>query len=356
MRLHKPPDYQLYGFFLSMPFIDFALNHIIFDDQVYSDWRIWAFSFPLIFLMGFGSFYLHYQYHHFLVRRFPALHQTAARAFFKLFLNVFVMTPSVLIIFLVYHYFHILGYSWQREDLKLGLMLGLAVNIVFETLWEVVYIIDKYKESLTEKEMLQQMSTEQEFENLKSQVNPHFLFNCFNTLSSLIAEDKEKAEEFLDELSKVYRYLLNSNNDSVTTLQNEVKFIESYLSLLKTRHGEALTVQMEIDKNYNSCLLPSLSLQLLVENAVKHNIVSRQQPLTIEIFTTPARQLVVNNTLQRKQKKEKSTRIGLKTIRAKYQLLQEDGFQVVEGEKNFMAVLPLIKSKTHYNGGSVEKR
>ncbi|MBO9573880.1 MAG: histidine kinase [Chitinophagaceae bacterium] len=346
MKLYRPPGYQLNGFLISMPFITWGWNYILYGDKLYSDWRIWVVSFPLIYLIGVISWYMHYQYDHFLMTRYPSLNQTGKRIFFKLFIYVFVMTPSVLAIFLVYHTFHIFGYTLKQEDLKWGLLIGLIVNLVFETLWEVLYILEKYRENLTEQELLKQMSIEQEFENLKSQVNPHFLFNCFNTLSSLISEDKERAEAFLNELSKVYRYLLNSNTDGVATLQSEIKFIESYLALLKTRHGDALQVQMEIDKEYYSSLLPSLSLQLLVENAVKHNIVSRQQPLVIEIFTTPARQLIVNNNLQRKSKKEKSTRIGLQNIKAKYQLLQEDGFQVVQGEKNFMAVLPLIKNKS----------
>ncbi len=295
--------------------------------------RIWALSFPLIYLIGFISWYMHYQYDHFLISKYPSLNQTGKRIFFKLFIYLFVMAPSVLAIFAVYHTFNILGYTLKQEDLKWGLLIGLVVNLVFETLWEVLYILEKYRENLTEQELLKQMNTEQEFENLKSQVNPHFLFNCFNTLSSLISEDKDRAEVFLDELSKVYRYLLSSNTDGVATLQSEIKFIESYVALLKTRHGDALQVQMEIDTEYYSSLLPSLSLQLLVENAVKHNIVSKQQPLMIEIFTTPAQQLIVNNNLQRKDMKERSTRIGLQNIRSKYQLLQENGFRLCRAKR-----------------------
>lgn len=346
MKLYKPPSYQLHGFLISMPFITWGWNYILYGERLYADWRIWVLSFPLIYLIGVVSWYMHYQYDHFLMTKYPSLNQTGKRIFFKLFIYVFIMAPSVLAIFAVYHTFQILGYTLKQEDLKWGLLLGLVVNLVFETLWEVLYILEKYRENLTEQELLKQMNIEQEFENLKSQVNPHFLFNCFNTLSSLISEDRERAEVFLDELSKVYRYLLSNNMDGVATLQSEIKFIESYVALLKTRHGEALQVQMEIDSEYYPSLLPSLSLQLLVENAVKHNIVSKQQPLVIEIFTTPAHQLIVNNNLQRKEKKERSTRIGLQNIKSKYQLLQEDGFQVVQGEKNFMAVLPLIKNKS----------
>ncbi len=118
----------------------------------------------------------------------------------------------------------------------------------------------KYRESVQEKESLRQLSEKQEFDTLKGQVNPHFLFNCFNTLSSLITEDRVRAEKFLDELSKVYRYLLRNNEDGLTTVQNEIRFIESYYQLLQTRHGEAVQINTEIDKRYDQYLLPSLSL------------------------------------------------------------------------------------------------
>ena len=202
------------------------------------------------------------------------------------------------------------------------------------------------KESVEEKEMLQQLSMEQEFDTLKSQVNPHFLFNCFNTLSSLISEDKQKAETFLNELSKVYRYLLRNNEDGLSTVGNEVKFIQSYYRLLQTRHGDAVQINMEIDKRYEPYLLPPLSLQLLVENVVKHNVLSKNKPLEIDIFTTAGNKLVVNNNLQRRTIKAPSNKVGLENIKAKYNLLKQPGFQVMEDEKNFTVVLPLIWNNT----------
>lgn len=342
MRFYKPPVYQLAGFLLSMPFIIWAWNAVLYDGRLYEDVSVWLVSSPVIFFAGVISWYLHYQYTERVRRRFPLLNQTKKRVFFIILIFLFVMAPSVLIILFVYDQFAILGYSLTTEDIKMALLIGFIVNIIFETLWEVIYIINKYKENLAENAVLEQMSMSLEFENLKGQVNPHFLFNCFNTLSSLITEDKQEAEKFLDELSKVYRYLLKNNEEGLATLESELKFIQSYYRLLKTRHGEALQLQTEIDKKYNNYLLPSLSLQLLVENAVKHNVVSRQQPLMIEIFTTTGNQLVVNNNLQCKLKKETSTQIGLKNIAMKYRLLQQNGFQVVEGDKNYMVVLPLI--------------
>jgi len=349
MKLIKPPKIHVYSFWISMPVIVFALMYIMYDERVWSAWEIWAVTFPLIYFIGFFSWYSHSQYDHFLRTKFPSLQQTGKRVLCKLSVNLLIMTPSVLLIFFVFHHFRILGYQVQDGDLKYGYLVGLAVNLIFETLWEVIYIIDKYREVTAEKDMLEQLQLQQEFDGLKQKVNPHFLFNCFNTLSALITEDKDKAEKFLDELSKVYRYLLRKNSDSMSTLESEIKFIQSYFQLLKTRHSDAVELQVEIDKQYSNYLLPSLSLQMLLENAVKHNALSKNKPLTIEIFTTTGNKLVVNNNLQRRTIKAPSNKVGLENIKAKYGLLHTKGFQVMEDGKNFTVVLPLIWNSTAEN-------
>jgi LytS/YehU family sensor histidine kinase len=221
-------------------------------------------------------------------------------------------------------------------------LIAVVFTLLTTTFWEAEYVLIKWKESLSEKEKLEQLSIQHEFETLKGQVNPHFLFNCFNTLSSLINEDRKQAEVFLNELSKVYRYLLSSNEDGLSTVQQELNFIHSYYQLLKTRYGDAIQMQVEVDRKYNSYLLPSLSLQLLVENAVKHNIISKQDPLIIDIFSTAGSKLAVSNQLQLKIVKALSNKIGLENIRAKYELLKQPGFQVLEDAKNFTVILPLI--------------
>jgi len=349
MKWVKPTKVEVYSFFVPMPFIALALNSIMYGQKVYADSRIWFISFPLLYAIGIASWYLNVIYNRFAEKKFPSLSESSKRIVTKSLVYLFVMSPSILLIFFLYDRLHILDYSISIADIKWGLILGVSVNLVFIGLWEAIYIINKYKESLAEKEMIEKMGTEQEFENLKNQVNPHFLFNCFNTLSSLIEIDRNQAEVFLDELSKVYRYLLRNNEDGISTVENEVKFINSYYQLLKTRYGDGLNMNIEIDKRYYPYLLPSLSLQLLVENAVKHNIVSKQQPLMVEIFTAAGNKMVVNNNLQKKQQKEKSTNIGINNIRSKYALMKQKGFQVVEGEKNFMVVLPLIWNDTKRN-------
>ena len=346
MKFFKAPKYKLQAFLLSMPLIDVVLNLIIYKQRFFTDIKVWLVSFPLIFIIGMGSWYAHTLYEGYIENRFATLDQSRERILWKAMVIFFIMSPSVLIIFFLYDYFHILDYHAQRMDMMRGLMVGLAVNLVFETLFEADYVLSKYKESKMEKETLQFLSEQNEFDTLKNQVNPHFLFNCFNTLSSLISVDKQKAEQFLDELSKVYRYLLRNNVETVSTVDSEVKFIQSYFKLLQTRHGEAVQLNLEIDRQYAGYLLPSLTLQLLVENVVKHNALSKNNPLVIDIFTTAGNKLVVNNNLQRRTVKAPSNKVGLENIRSKYELLRQSGFRVMEDEKNFTVVLPLIWKTT----------
>jgi two-component system, LytTR family, sensor kinase len=342
IKLEKSTRIEWFSFLASMPLIDLGLNRIMYKENLFTDYRIWLVSFPLIWIAGIFTWYSHVWYSHMAQRKYPEISQSTKRIILKCFVNIFVMTPAIVIIFFLYDQLHILGYHLTTSDLLQGLLVGLMVNLVFSTLWEALYIMDKHRESIVEKELLSQMSLQQEFDILKSQVNPHFLFNCFNTLSSLINEDPKKAEIFLDELSKVYRYLLRNNETGLSNLQNELKFIESYFRLLKTRHGDAVQFRVEADKRYDNYLLPSLSLQLLVENAVKHNVLSKNKPLVIDIFTTAGNRLIINNNLQRRTKKGPSNKIGLDNIRTKYSLLGQSGFHVMEDAKNFTVVLPLI--------------
>lgn len=342
----KPTRLQVVSFISSMPVIDFILNYILFDDAIFERSSIWLVSYPLLFIIGIGSWRTQVTIQNLIQFKYPSIKQTSTRVVLMASIIIPVMSLSVLFIFFFYDYFHLLDYSIRSNDIEYGLLVGFSVNLIFVTLYEVDYVVERLKDSVLEKETLKQQALQHEFDALKNQVNPHFLFNCFNTLSSLISEDKQKAEVFLNELSKVYRYLLRNNEDGLSTVENEIKFIRSYYGLLQTRHGDALQMTIDIDKRYNPYLLPSLTLQLLVENVVKHNQLSKSFPLVIEIFTTAGNKLVINNNLQRRTVKAPSNRVGLENIKAKYDLLNQPGFQVMEDGKNFTVVLPLIWNNT----------
>ncbi len=346
MKLSKPPKAYVLGFWLSMPFIALALCSILYGSRLFREWQLAAVAYPIIYFIGYFSWRIHVEYDLYLRRKFPSLEQTRQRVLYKLGINLLVMTPSVLIIFFVFHSFHIMGYRLQENDLKYGYLVGLSVNIIFETLWEVMYLKDKYKESAHEKELLERMQLMQEFENLKQKVNPHFLFNCFNTLLALIHEDKHQAEVFLDELSKVYRYLLRNNENGMSTLEQETCFIQSYANLLKTRHGEGFQMTLRIDPAFHCHELPALSLQMLVENAVKHNVISKTKPVVVSIYSTEEANLVVQNTLAKRVHKSESTGIGLSNIREKYKLLNRHDVVVQETSDSFVVSLPLLQAQT----------
>jgi sensor histidine kinase YesM len=342
MNLWRPTKTEWLTFFTLMPVIDVLLNYLLFGEKVWSDFHIWLYSFPIIYVQGGLLWFLHIVAMHWYRVKLPLLKQTVPRLILLFFSHIVLTSLTFASLFYGYDAFHFLGYYLEMEKLKISMLMAVALTLMATTLWEAEYVLVKWKESLAEKEKLEHLSIQHEFETLKSQVNPHFLFNCFNTLSSLINEDKKQAEIFLNELSKVYRYLLNSNENSLSTLRNELNFIHSYYQLLKTRHGDAIQMQIEVDKKYYNYLLPSLSLQLLVENAGKHNVISKQNPLTIDIFSMAGNKLAVNNNLQLKVVKAPSHKIGLENIRSKYELLKQSGFQVLEDTKNFTVILPLI--------------
>ena len=342
MSIWKPTKIEFITFLLLGPILTVLMNILLFGDRVRYDWDIWAYSFPIAFIEIFVFWYFHIVVMHWYRLKLPALNQTLLRLSLLAVSHVIMATSTFWVLFIGYDAAHFLGYTYQPETLKSSLGIAICLTLIATTTWEAEYFLKKWKESLSEKEHLQQLSIQQEFNTLKSQVNPHFLFNCFNTLSSLISEDPKRAEQFLDELSKVYRYLLRNNEDGLSALQSELRFIESYYCLLKTRHGDAIELQLEVDKRYEPYLIPSLSLQLLVENAVKHNIVSRQHPLVIDIFTMVGNKLAVNNNLQAKAVKAPSNKVGLENIRHKFELLKQPGFQVMEDSRNFTVVLPLI--------------
>jgi LytS/YehU family sensor histidine kinase len=321
------------------------MHLVLYGDRIWREWRIWEVSTPLLCLIGFVSWFIHEQLDRRSERLYPELQDSRQRILHKV-AYVFLMVPATLGVILgLYNYLHLAGFQLESIHILEGLAIGFALNVLFRTLYEGNYIYWKNKQNRAEQEMIAQLSVYQELDTLKNQINPHFLFNCFNTLSSLITIDKNQAEVFLNELSKVYRYLLRNNLEGVSTVGNEVKFIQSYFKLLQTRHGEAVGLNIQIDKQYENYLLPSLSLQLLVENAVKHNVLSVSQPLVIDIFTTAGNKLVVNNNLQRRMIKALSNRVGLENIRAKYQLLNQPGFQIIEDDKNYTVVLPLMWAK-----------
>lgn len=238
-----------------------------------------------------------------------------------------------------------------------GLLIFASMCVLITaTLYEGITYFGKWKEALSETEQLEKLSLETQFQSLQSQLNPHFLFNSLNVLSSLIAENPRRAEDFVDELSNVYRYLLRSNERELATVADELRFIRSFFHLLETRHDQGISLEIHLPPELREKKLPALALQILLENAVKHNEISADKPLRIEIFNQqcvpPAQSknmecysdcpIIIRNNIQRKSSKTLSNRVGLDNLRQRYELLGVPGFEVEDDGRFFTVSLPVV--------------
>ncbi len=188
---------------------------------------------------------------------------------------------------------------------------------------------------------LQEENIISQFESLKAQVNPHFLFNSLNVLSSLIFIDQAKASKFVRQLSKVYRYVLEHKDRDTISIGEELPFIESYIFLLKTRFDQNLVVALDIPDRAKARHVAPMVIQLLLENAIKHNIVSKAKPLSVEISVADD-SLVIQNNLQRKSSTEISSQVGLNNIRKRYEYLTNRKVLVTEDANHFRVTIPLL--------------
>jgi two-component system, LytTR family, sensor kinase len=223
-----------------------------------------------------------------------------------------------------------------------NMVVALIVNTIICGFTETYILFRHWKNSITESERLRREKAESQFAALKNQVNPHFLFNSLNTLSSLIRVSPEKAIEYVDKFSKIYRYVLDSTDKMLVELRDEINFLNSFIYLQKIRFGENLDVQLNINANYLNDYLPPLAIQMLVENAIKHNEVSTEYPLIINILIEE-NYLVISNNLQLKIGLEGSTGIGLKNLEARYNQFTDQKPLFYATVDKYFAKIPLIK-------------
>jgi Histidine kinase len=198
-----------------------------------------------------------------------------------------------------------------------------------------------WRTSLLEAEKLKKDHIAAQYETLKNQVNPHFLFNSFNVLTTLVHKDADLAEQFVRQLSNVYRYVLDSRDKEVVPLELELKQLEAYIFLMKIRFGESLKADIK-PINTGGVSVAPLTLQMLFENALKHNAVSKSTPLSIEVFQEGADYIVVKNLIQLKNSVGESTGVGLENIRSRYKFLSDKAVIVLQEGGFFMVKIPII--------------
>lgn len=243
--------------------------------------------------------------------------------------------PLAVITFYIYH-----DDAFNAHILK-NVIIAIVLDLLLVAVYEGTYFFKQWKQSLLKSERLEKENISSRFEALKNQINPHFLFNSLNTLSSLVHESAEKSEAFIDEFAKIYRYVLENQESIAVSLKKELAFVESFMYLQKIRFGESLDTEVAIDASKLEKLVPTLSLQLLIENAIKHNMVTRSAPLKIKIHTDGGF-LIVENNLQMRKQVNNSTAIGLKNLRERYKLITRLKPEFIVTDNSYIAKIPLI--------------
>jgi two-component system, LytTR family, sensor kinase len=222
-----------------------------------------------------------------------------------------------------------------------NILISLIVNLIALSLIEGNSIYLMWKESLLHTEALKRENVENQFAVLKNQVNPHFLFNSLNVLSSLVAQAPEKAQEFIMEFSRVYRYIFDVEDESVIEVSKELDFAVSFISLHQKRHGDRLKYSVNVSADKLTKFLPVLSLEILVENAIKHNEISDLHPLMIRIYDED-NALVVRNNYQPRKDKPESYGIGLRNLKERYGYLSDKVPVFMRKDDEYIASLPFL--------------
>jgi sensor histidine kinase YesM len=229
------------------------------------------------------------------------------------------------------------------DDLSTTLTSTIGITLIITMFMTGREFLMNWRQAAVDAEVSKRASINAQYESLKNQVNPHFLFNSLNALTNLVYEDQDKAAKFIKQLSEVYRYVLDTRDKEVVALEEEMKFLNSYLFLQQIRFGENLLVKINLSTHGK--LIAPLALQLLVENAIKHNEASSENALSI-VITEEDGYILVENSLQRKvMPDEKSPGIGLENIKSRYTFLSSQPVVVEERDNKFVVKLPLIQSE-----------
>jgi sensor histidine kinase YesM len=331
-------------FFLLVPAFAISINLLLFGSEYYRNWNILLFSTVLLIAVSLLLSATQITLLNWMRRRFPNEEKLFIRILIFLLIAFPVTGIFVTGIFFGYNSIHFLDYQLNLEHYKWGLFTGFVCDLLGMAMNEGIYGYSKWKETKLQAEQLIKENLQTKLNSLLQQINPHFLFNSLNTISALMQEDIDAAQKYLSELSKVYRYLLRTNETELTTLAIELHFMDSYFHLLQTRFGKGVSLIKVVNTTeLDTLFLPPLTLQLLVENAVKHNTTAKSKPLEITIICDKEFVLVENN-LQKKTLNVEGAKIGLANIAEKYKLINKSSIEITETLDVFSVRIPLLTS------------
>lgn len=330
---------------LSIPILSFIVPIVFFNCRFnrppFLTWEKYLATLLITAIIWIGNRYIMI----YSRKKFPIFNDVRKRIIFQsLLMLLFTVTANLVLGILFHDTFadERIGITNQDKIIHSN-SAAIFCTIMIISVYESIYFMHQLKHSVEETENLKRENLKAQLDALRTQVNPHFLFNNLNTLVSLIPENPKHATNFVQQLSKVYRHILEVKDEKSILLKDELEVLNAYAFLLKTRFGDNLNVHISIPQEKLNKKIVPLSLQILMENAIKHNIVSADKPLHIQVFTENG-SLVVENNLQVKKQISESTGIGLDNIKNRYKLLSDKPVKVSVTDYNFVVAIPIIEN------------
>ncbi len=265
------------------------------------------------------------------------------------FLSLFFLYSLPLVSILSSVIIYVIGHLWLAYPLneliangKLALLLAFRINLFLHCINAIVFFFNSAKEKELEAEALKRTQIQAQLQQIRTQINPHFLFNNLNVLASLIMNKSEDANTFVENFSEVYRYILKNQEKELVNISSELAFIKPYIFLLEKRFGSGIRFTVNIhQENLHQQYLVPVALQMIIENAIKHNVTSAQKPLHISLQLSDD-YLIVKNNLQPKNNVENSSKIGLKNINLRYKTISEKEIIIKQDTTYFEVRLPVL--------------
>ena len=327
-----------------IPFFGIAvplLSHMIVASE-FTHWQLklaYGYTILLAFIIWQGNRYLLFS----LRTYFNWFNKPVMKILALLFAISFFTIPvsSVMLI----GWYHIFKSGLVDWEIVYTSTLAIMICVLFIThIYETVFLVKESENEMLKNEQLVRAKTEAELQALKNQIDPHFMFNSLNTLSHLIDEMPSKAKEFNEQLADVYRYILQSKSSNFVMVREEILFLKDYFSLQEIRYGDAVKLRIAVpDEVQDRYMILPISLQLLVENALKHNVFSVEKPLQIAVVAKDQKIVVVNGIMKKKIIKKETSKIGLLNLKERYKLVTDLPVEINETFDSFSVCLPILK-------------
>ncbi|WP_340201888.1 sensor histidine kinase [Ascidiimonas sp. W6] len=348
MLLNKKKRIKYLGFndtwfmFIGIIILSFIIDYIFNNSFVRYSFGIAIINWGISLFFSLVNWFLMRRILIYLRKRYPSFQDSRKR--------ILTILPILVMTILLIDYFGglvlgaIFGQDYHPLERFKILIFVIVLTIMTMAIYEAIYFYVSLKKSIREEEQSKQAIVQAELDALRNQAQPHFFFNTLNTLRDIIDQNsKEEAKEFVDKLSEMYRFLLESGSANLIFLKDELKFAKAYVHIQAERFGDNLQLNWDISEATLNAMIVPMSLQLLLENAIKHNVISKAKPLKIHVIAKD-NTLLVSNQIQPKSTQLPSTKVGLKNIEQRYSLISCKRVEIKNEDKQFTVTLPLLKA------------